>query len=139
MECDGICHEYTTGYIKVTCPGVYQNFPLKLKISMDGSVNKAYKDYCQEQQHHATLAYNNNPGWFEVDSEGNLIEHPVDHQTGVNSQVSQDYEILQSFFENYHITITWVDCNDTMGMFEEETGTWTGALGKVTLLRETIK
>ena len=46
----------------------------KLTISKDGSANKEYTDLCQAPQHNATIAFNNDPGWFELDDEGNLVE-----------------------------------------------------------------
>ena len=42
-----------------------------------------------------------------------------------------DYEILKSFFQNNYINPTWIDCNYTWGWFDNETGHWTGAVGKV--------
>ena len=129
LECNGICHNDKAAYLKITCSGVYNNFPLKLKILKDGSVNKEYKNICHEPQHYATIAYNYN--WLEINNESEMIEHPVEPITGLYSYIPYDYEILKSFFENYHIKPTWIDSNGTDGWFDEETGHWTGAVGKV--------
>ena len=53
--------------------------------------------------------------------------------TGVSSHIPRDYEILLKFFENYNITPKWIDCNFTWGLFDEDTGHWTGAVGKVNI------
>ena len=121
------------GYFKLTCQGFYSNLPHKLTISKDGSANKEYTDLCQAPQYNATIAYNNDPGWFELDDEGNLVEYPVSPINIHNRGYIWDYEIMKSFLENYHITPTWIDCNFTWGWFDEETDHWTGAVGKVGL------
>ena len=131
MECNGICYDDKAVYFKVTCPGPYNKVPQKLKILKDGRASKGYKDICQEQQHYATIAYNNYQSYFEVDNAGNMIEYPLRLIAGIESKVSYDYEILSSFFDNYHITPTWINCNYIWGLFDEETGHWTGAVGKV--------
>ena len=63
-----------------------------------------------------------------------MIEYPVYPVTGEYDKIPWDYEILSSFFENYHITPTWINCYYTWGVFDEETGHWTGAVGKVTVI-----
>ena len=129
MECDGICNDDKAAYFKVTCP--HNNLPHKVMITKDGNSDKKYKYICQKPQHNATIAYNNDPGYFEVDSDGNLVEFPVKPVTGEEDYIPYEYEILKPFFEIYNITPTWVDCNFTWGLFDEETGHWTGAVGKV--------
>ena len=47
------------------------------------------------------------------------------------SNIPFDWEIIQPFLDHYSLTATWIDCNYTWGRLDEETGTWTGALGKV--------
>ena len=44
-----------------------------------------------------------------------------------------DWEIIKPFLDHYTLTPTWIDCNRIWGVFDEETGTWTGAVGKVKL------
>ena len=125
LECSGKCQDDTNNF-KVVCPGSYNNLPHKIMQN-----NIKYKDICQEPSHNATIAYNYEPEYFEVDSDGDLVERPVEPITGEYDQIAFDYEILNPFFENYHITPTWIDCNYTWGWFDEETGHWTGAVGKV--------
>ena len=131
MECNGICYDDNAAYFQITCPGVYNNLPQKLKILKDGSSNKEYKDICQEQKNYANIAFNNWPGFFELDNDGSMVEYPVKPITGKSSNIPHEYEILSSFLENHHITPTWINCNYTFGNFDEETGHWTGAVGKV--------
>ena len=101
-------------------------------ILNDGRANKEYKDICQEPQHYARIAYVNEHGVFEVYDDGNLNEYSGSiHLTGITSQVSGDHEVLLSFFQNYHITPRWINCYYTYGWFNNRTGYWTGAVGKV--------
>ena len=101
---------------------------------MISSTKTNYQDICEKPQHNATIAYNNEPELFEVDEDGKMNEFGVNPVTGEYDYMSYDYEILSSFFANYHITPTWIDCNYTWGVFDEETGHWTGAVGKVTVI-----
>ena len=133
MECNGICYDDKAAYFKVTCPGTYNNVPHKLIIYKNGSVNKEYKEVCDEPHHHATIAYNNEPNWFEVDKDGNIKGYDKLPRIGLFSIISPEYDILTSFFENYKIKPSWINCNYTWGLFDEETGHWTGAVGKVIL------
>ena len=136
MECNGICHDNEAAYFKITCSGV--DLPQKLKILKDGSANKEYKDICQDPQHSAQIAYYNAKSILEVDETGNMVENLAPPKTG-DYKISEDYEILESFFNNYHVLPTWLDSNDTPGWFDEETGHWTGALGKVVFFKLCIK
>ena len=45
------------------------------------------------------------------------------------SRIPYDFEILEVFFENKNIN--WINCNYQWGWYDEETGRWTGAVGKV--------
>ena len=38
---------------------------------------------------------------------------------------------LSMFFSNYNIVTNWIECNYTWGWLHDETGKWTGAVGKV--------
>ena len=90
-----------------------------------------YKDICEQPQQNARIAHIDDPSYIEIDSNGQMIEYPVEPVTGVSTRIPWDYEILASFFQYYHITPIWIDCNGTLGILDEETGNWTGALGKV--------
>ena len=130
MECSGICHDDKAVYFKVTCPGFFKDLPHKLRIQ-DRRANKENKDICQEPKHNATVAYNNEYFNFELDNEGKMVEYQIEPITGVATTIPWEWEIISSFLENYHIKTTWIDCNGTWGWFDEETGHWTGAVGKV--------
>ena len=98
-------------------------------ISNDGSASKEYKDMCVGPKNFARIAYNNDV-WFDI-WYGEMWLYPVYPVVGEYPQVVYDWEILKPFFEEYHITPTWINCNYTWGIFDEETGHWTGAVGKV--------
>ena len=60
-----------------------------------------------------------------------MVEYTLIPEKGVLSQMALDWEIIKPFFDHYSLTPTWVNCNNTYGVLDEETGTWTGAVGKV--------
>ena len=103
-------------------------------IFQNGTINNVnYKKLCKVE-HGAKIAYNNQkPYIFEISNITNsmvgfphewLIEAPEGYLIG-------DHEILQSFFDNYNVKPTWINCNSTWGYFDDETGHWTGAVGQV--------
>ena len=106
-----------------------------MKILKDGSANKDYDDVCQEPQHFARIAYNNDAWLYVYDYVGYewdyMYEYEVYPVYGEYPQMMYDYEILNPFFEIYHITPIWINTNYTWGVFDEETGHWTGAIGQV--------
>ena len=80
------------------------------------------------------VAYNNDPYWFEIvnnsmvecyDYWGLIIE---------KSSIPYDFEILEIFFKTNDIIVNWLNCNYTWGMYDYDTGRWTGAVGKVKTL-----
>ena len=82
-----------------------------------------------------TIAYNNEPGNFEVDPESqNMYENERIPVKGWRSCIPMDWEIMKPFFDHYSLTPTWIDCHYTWGWLDEETGSWTGAVGKVRAL-----
>ena len=43
-----------------------------------------------------------------------------------------EFEILEIFFKTENVIVkNWIDCNGTWGGYDDETGRWTGAVGKV--------
>ena len=80
-----------------------------------------YKDLCKEE-HHVRIAYNNEVDWFEIDNITNsMVEYP--HwmiMVGDYGQLSDEYEILKTFFSKFNIQPTWIN--------------WTGAVGQVKIL-----
>ena len=89
-----------------------------------------YYDVCKVADS-VTIAYNNEPAWFEVGHETQtIVEIPVKPMDG-RSHIPWDWEIIQPFLDHYSLTPTWIDCKYTWGWLDEKTGTWTGAVGKV--------
>ena len=78
-----------------------------------------------------TIAFKSNSPWyFKVDTETQtIVEHPVRPVNGWYSNIPWDWEIIKSFLDHYSLTPTWIDCDP--GLLDEETGTWTGAVGMV--------
>ena len=73
------------------------------------------------------IAYNDWPGFFEIVN-NSMVEYPANIQEGY-STIPYESEILEVFFENKNIT--WINCNYTYGWYDDKTGRWTGAVGKV--------
>ena len=116
---------------KVYCPGQYKNFPHKLTMFNNGSVsNKVrYQDICTDR-FVANIAY----FWSYQVVNNSMVEYPLNLIEGQYSSISlpYDFEIIGSFLMNYNIIVNkWIDCNDTAGIFDNETGKWTGAVGQV--------
>ena len=74
------------------------------------------------------VAYNDDPGFFEI-VDNSMYAYPVNIIDGEYSNIAQDFEILEVFFENK--IINWINCNYTWGWHDDETGRWTGAVGQV--------
>ena len=128
------------------CPGQIDKYH-RVIITKDGTVrgNLKYKDYCphtkeaaEQEKHEITIAYNNERGRFHVDDDTNTMREYALWWTLSESEehpkVPKDWEILKMFFDNYNINPTWVNTHYTWGWFDEETGKWTGGVGKVTLM-----
>ena len=94
----------------------------------DGSVSKnvKYRNLCKEQ-FPVHVAYND-PPWFEIEN-NTMVKYQSLHGLFTdNSYISYDYEILYIFFEHYDIFAKWINCNYTWGVYDYETGKWTGAV-----------
>ena len=79
-----------------------------------------------------TIAYNTLWTWFELDFEWQAMEpFPVRPKKGEYTKIPRDWEIIKPFLDHYSLNATWVDCEFTQGVFDNNTGTWTGAVGKV--------
>ena len=115
---------------KVYCPGQYQNFPHKLTMFNNGSVsNKVrYQDICTDR-FVANIAH----FWSYQVVNNSMVEYPLNLIEGQYSSISlpYDFEIIGSFLINYNIVKEWIDCNETAGIFDNETGKWTGCVGQV--------
>ena len=106
----------------------------------DGSVtnNVRYKNLCVER-FAVSVAHNNEPTVFEVVN-GTLVDmrekmgHLHGNLVGAYDYISEDDEVLSMFLiKNYNIIINWIDANYTWGWLDDETGMWTGAVGKVNI------
>ena len=80
------------------------------------------------------VAYNYDSDFFEIVN-NSMVEYPPFIQSinvkGLFSYILYDFEILEIFFKSYVIAVNWIDCNYTWGWYDDETGRWTGAVGKV--------
>ena len=75
------------------------------------------------------IAYNNEPGNFEVDEEKGVLKTFPYLKSSFS--ISWNYEILDSFFRRHHIVPTWLNSNYDWGVFDQKLGRWSGAVGKV--------
>ena len=111
----------------------------------NGSVseNVKYKDICKEQ-FHVHVAYNYKFFWFEIVNNSmvdSMVKYQMLHGSFVGStyasMISQNSEILSIFFKNLNIIVKWINCNQTWGWYDDETGKWTGAVGQVSMVDHT--
>ena len=135
----------------VMCPGENERYH-KLMIFHDGSVNRnlKYKDVCpvaqldsEPEYHHINIAYNNDPPYFEFNDESQtMTEFPLPSTPSdlnlrlskFHPTISYSWEVLKIFIQHNNIVPNWIDCNFTWGWYDDETGKWTGAVGKVKLI-----
>ena len=135
----------------VMCPGENERYH-KLMIFHDGSVNRnlKYKDVCpvaeldsEPEYHHINIAYNQDHPWFEFNDESKaMIEYPLPNTPSHlnvrlsknHATISYTWEILKIFFDHNNIVPNWINCHQTWGWLDYETGKWTGAVGKVKLI-----
>ena len=133
MECPdvGVCQDDRSFYFKVICYGYFPT-PQNIRIYKDGKSNKNFNEICMEPMHFSRVAFNQDPYYHsELDENEELVQYPLKPVTGEKSSIAMDYEILQSFFKNYNIKPTWIDCNFVWGWLDPDTGHWTGGVGKV--------
>ena len=119
---------------KVYCPGQYKTFPHKLKMFINGSAsnNIRYPEICNIKNFAVNIAYYTQTGFFEVVN--NTMVEWYDYWGLIHdmSQIPYDYEILKTFFQIYNIgIINWIDYSGTWGLFNHETGNWSGLVGQV--------
>ena len=95
----------------------------------DGSVSSKvrYSDICKDR-FVANIAH----VWSEDVVNNSMVEHPLYIIKGEYSYIPYHYEIIGSFLFNYNIIVNkWIDCNNTGGIIDSETGKWTGCMGQV--------
>ena len=123
---NGIRYTFT-----LQCPNL--DHQLTLYLLHDATVRSDihFYDVCKVADS-VTIAFNNLWLWFEFDHGTESMEpFPLRPVNGWYTKIPRDWEIIQSFFDQYSLSPTWIDCNLIWGVFDEETGTWTGAVGKV--------
>ena len=76
------------------------------------------------------VAYNNDPGTFDIVN-NSMVEYPPYIIEGDYSYIPYDFEILEIFFKTKNVIVHWINFHYTWGRYDDETGRWTGAVGKV--------
>ena len=106
----------------------------------NGSVSKnvKYRNLCKEQ-FPVHVAYNHEPFWFEIENNSmvdTMVKFQVLHGwfTGGFTAIPRHEEILSIFFKHYDVIVKWINCNYTWGVYDDETGKWTGAVGQVSMV-----
>ena len=82
---------------------------------------------------YVNIAYNNYYSDFQIDNATNTIVEtnlePIDDE----SSIPYYFEVIGEFLRQHNIIPTWIDSNFTFGWYDEESGKWTGEIGKVRL------
>ena len=116
---------------KVYCPGQYQSFPHKLTMYNNGSVSSKvrYQDICTDR-FVANIAHARSNDVVN----NSMVEYPLYIIEGEWSYIPWHFEIIGSFLFNFNIIVNrWIDCNNTHGTLDYETGKWTGAVRQVNI------
>ena len=103
----------------------------KLLLLKNATVNwnLSFDDVCTEK--HVNVAYNNEPGSFEVSNiTGEMVEYPVIPYIWYWS-IAYEWEIQAAFFETCNIYPSWINANYTWGTLNYTTGQWSGAVGLI--------
>ena len=91
--------------------------------------NLGFDDVCTEK--HVHVAYNNEPGAFEVSNiTGEMVEYLVAPYVSY-ANIAWEWEIQAAFFETNNIKPIWLNANYTWGWLDNVTNTWTGAVGMI--------
>ena len=131
FKVSNINHENLGTLFHLYCPE--RNLPHKIMIFNNGTMKDDlnYKDYCNVE-HEVRIAYNNQEEVFKIVNDAMVQHHPFMRLFFTEyGQLSEEYEILGSFFLKYNIKPKWINCNYTWGSFDDKTGHWTGAVGQV--------
>ena len=94
---------------------------------------KSYKEICSGEKKKVNLGYNNDDKYMHVE---NNEQMPIPKQSyifnwGGDTKMSEDWEVLSTFFTQQNIEPNWLDCNMTWGWYEESLEEWTGCMRKV--------
>ena len=128
-----LTHDGIKGWIfKMVCPGYAMSVTLdRLLLLENATVNRnlGFDDVCRDKQ--VIVAYNNDPGWFEVSNiTGEMVRYPVAPYVRFWS-VAWEWEIQAVFFATYSIKPIWINANYTWGTLNYTTGQWSGAVGLI--------
>ena len=131
-------HHYKAGIkfsFSLQCPGEFINNVIELELLYDGTVrgNIHFYDLCKVVNR-VNIAYNNFGKYLQIDNVTNTVvkTNPVPINGG-SSYIPYDFEIIGEFLRQHNIIPTWIDSNFTFGWYDEESGKWTGEIGKVRL------
>ena len=109
----------------------------KVMISREVKV-PSYKEICGGEKIRVHLGYNNDIGYNNPDfdilkvEDNKLLQYPSKRMyKGVESYISQNWEVLYKFFSLYNIEPIWFNCDYSWGWYDDELGAWTGCMGKV--------
>ena len=124
---NGIRYTFT-----LQCPNLDHQLTLSLLLDATVRGDIHYYDVCKVADS-VIIAFNRRSHVsVDVESQRIMNEYPrVKPVKGWRSSISYSWEIINSFLDHYSLTPTWIDCDYTWGWLDEETGTWTGAVGKV--------
>ena len=107
---------------------VYHEGLLLLK-SATVNRNLGFDEVCKEK--HVYIAYNNEPGMFEVNSTTGEMVRYQEWRIVSYWNVAWEWEIQAIFFATYNIKPIWINCNFTWGSLNYTTGQWSGAVGLI--------
>ena len=95
----------------------------------NGSVssNIRYREICNET-FFVNVAYNNYRSLFGI------VNNTMKERNGpstAKSNMPTTFEILKIFMQSNNLVFNWINSNSTWGIFDYDTGKWTGAVGQV--------
>ena len=93
---------------------------------------KSYKEICSGEPKKVNLGYVLET-WFQVEN-NSLVHIPrklKENIYGIYSAFPPEWAVLSMFFVIQNIEPNWLDCNGSLGHYDEDLGGWTGCLGKV--------
>ena len=101
----------------------------RLLLLENATVNRnlGFDDVCREK--YVYVAYNNEPGEFEV-SNGEMVRYPVAPYLAFWN-MAHEWEMQAAFFKYNNINPHWINCNYTWGSLNYTTGQWSGAIGLI--------
>ena len=128
-----LTHDGVKGWIfNLVCPGNAMSIShQRLLLLKNAKVNRnlGFDDICKEK--HAFVAYNNQPGIFEVSNiTGEMVKYPVEPYVS-HWPVAREWETQADFFKYNNITPQWINANFSWGTLNKTTGLANGALGMI--------